>query len=934
MKITNQHKDRGKNLTRDQGVDEQTETLWNLIPGIVFQGEMYKNGMINFDFQVNQTIDQWGIVAHAIEENGNKIWEYIHPDDLPQLQRKIKLSGKKLQMLQARFRLKNPAGEYTWMQITSSPKKSANGLIKWSGIVTDVKELVLEEEHNKMLSLIADNTDNVVIITNKERKTEWVNKAFVKLTGFTEEEAYGKSPGELLQGDNPDQKLIEEMRSCFDQGLPFKGEILNYTKTGKPYWIYMDIQPVFEKNGSLSRFIAIETDITERKEKEEKIHISEERFRMMAELSQDGLVIVNKDDIIEYLSPAHEELFGYKNKDLLGSKSMDLLQYIHPDDKEQWESIVIKALQEKKQKFSVRFRVKTKEGEYRWREDLINLTYDESGEKDMGYTLCRDIHEKVIYEQNLLKERDKISDILNFSPAAIVVFDSDEQIVLANRAAEKLFIKKPGVLQGKRCGDLIGCYHMVKESKSCGFTSSCNHCNLYKGISDILKGKEAILNQEEEILVETPDGRKNLYVSFSVQALDLHHKRHVIMAITDLTKQKEAQNLENKLTVAQQTAAIKQNFLSNMSHEMRTPLNGIIGITEILKQTHLSETQHDYIKILESSSDTLLNLINSVLNLSKIESGKMQIDQDEITSQNLQFKHSSLYSAIANTKGLGFDFTLAQDFPEKFISDENKINQILNNLLGNAFKFTQAGYVKVYAMLVKESDENYILRFEVKDSGPGVPSDKLYDIFDQFTQIKNNKATSLTEGTGLGLAITKNLVSLLGGEIHVESKINKGSTFWFTIKAGKPNKQLTPEEVSPELINCDKQKLNLKVLLVEDLKVNRLVATLMLEGMGCKVDIAENGHEAIRKITNNRYDVVLMDIQMPVMDGMTAVKELRGMRLQLPIIIGLSAEAMEGDAEKYIAQGMDDYLTKPLKANQLAHKLCFWKESNNLMGES
>jgi PAS domain S-box-containing protein len=676
------------------------------------------------------------------------------------------------------------------------------------------------------------------------------------------------------------------------------------------------------ENTDNSRFIAIETDVTQRKIREEKLKISEERFRMLVENIMEGLIITGPGNIVEYASPAHEEIYGFSSSEIVGKDSSSILKMIHPDDQQLWSETINQAIAEKNERIKVTFRVKTAGGEYRWREDVSKLIYDDSGELIKSYTICHDIHNAIVAKEDLKAEKDKIVAILDASPAAIIVINMDEKIEMCNRSSEKLFGHNQQRMLDHRCGEFIGCIHHGTDGKICGSTKFCSKCALYGGIKKVLAGTDSYSESEEKITLLTETGPRDFWLSFSIESIILDGKRNAIVALTDITRQKESQEMENKLLIAENTARIKQNFLANMSHEMRTPLNGIIGISDILKKTSLDDAQRNYLRILEDSSKTLLELINSVLDLSKIESGKVDIAYNTIETAVFHSKISSLFNALAVNQNLEFQYDVPDDFPKWFVTDESKLNQITTNLLGNAIKFTKEGFVKFEARVITEDESHWVLRFDVSDTGRGIPTDKLEEIFDQFTQVDDSKTRHL-EGTGLGLTISRNLVNLLGGDIHVESEVGKGSKFWFTIRAEKPDETETGESESGEIM--DYVELNLKVLIVEDLKVNRLVVNLMLQSMGCETEIAVNGLEALHKITANQYDIVLMDIQMPVMDGLTAVQELRKLKIKLPVIIGLSAEAMEGDAEKYITAGMDDYMTKPVKSNLLAKKLIKWK---------
>jgi len=906
------------------GKSDSFYKISSLLPGLIFQFQMFPDGRFSFPYISNHKQEKLGGLFALVKDDAQVIFDHIHEDDLPGLLKVIEDSFHSHCKVDYRFRIKGVEGNWIWLQVSTFPELQPDNSIVWYGVATDVSQLIKDVDQNKILSLIAENTDNVVIITDKDRKFEWVNASFTKLTGFSIDEVYGKSPGEVLQGPDPDQQLVSEMRDRFNRGLPYQGEILNYTKTGEPYWIYMDIQPIFEEDGTLFRFIAIQTNITDRKNREEKLRVNEERFRMLAENISEGLIVVDSTGTIEYASPAHQHLYGYPSEELIGSKSIGILNKIHPDDREYWKESLQKAIENKEPVAKVTFRVKAVDGLYRWREDTTKLLYNKQGDLLKSYTLCYDIHKEVLINEELVAERNKIKAILEASPAAIIVINMNEDIIIANHAAEKLFCRKLSDMIHRKCGEFIGCENHGDEDRICGQTKFCNNCRLYAGIRKVLEGGNSMYDQEDRVTIISEGQPRKVWLNFSIESLSIEGKRNAILALTDITRQKEAQNLESKLVIAQKTAAIKQNFLSSMSHEMRTPLNGIIGITDILKKTDLNEDQRQYLKILEDSSDTLLNMINSVLDLSKIESGKISVNEVLIDIKKFCQKITSLFGNIAKTQNISFSCLVDENFPEHFISDENKLNQILNNLLGNAIKFTEKGNITISAKLLRAKEDDFILRFDVVDTGKGIPRERLDDIFDEFTQIDDSK-TRKVQGTGLGLAITRNLVNLLGGDIYVESEPGKGSNFWFTIRAMKPS---AFSNSRPNLADNDPfsaKDLNLNVLIVEDMKINRLVVTLMLQGLGCKIDTAENGLEALHKVNRNNYDVVLMDIQMPVMDGVTAVKELRNLNMNLPVIIGLSAQAMEGDAEKYISEGMDDYLTKPIKSTILAQKLSYWK---------
>ncbi len=387
--------------------------------------------------------------------------------------------------------------------------------------------------------------------------------------------------------------------------------------------------------------------------------------------------------------------------------------------------------------------------------------------------------------------------------------------------------------------------------------------------------------------------------------------------------QQANEEIKQNIAIVEKTAQIKQQFLANMSHEIRTPMNVIMGMLNMIDKTKLDETYADYIQTIQAASENLLIIINDILDLNKIEAGKMILKPNAFNIINTSEKIKKLFDVIAISKGINFNINLSKDINQFIIADENRIIQIVSNLISNAFKFTPKGSIFVNFSIAKKWNEEIKYLVEVIDTGIGIKEEDQKKLFAKFSQL-DNTLTRDYEGTGLGLAISKELAELMGCEIGVKSEYNKGSTFWFTFIAKVSGEK---EDISDKTIfqNFKDIRFNLSVLLVEDKYVNQKVETLLLESIGCKVEIANNGKEAVDIISaGNIYDIVFMDIQMPVMDGVEAVEILRKNVKNLPPIIGLSANALEGDAEKYISLGMDDYIAKPFTTELIKEKLYKW----------
>lgn len=498
-----------------------------------------------------------------------------------------------------------------------------------------------------------------------------------------------------------------------------------------------------------------------------------------------------------------------------------------------------------------------------------------------------------------------------------IIEDSGDIIFIINQAGFFTYVNRTGVnVTGKSREELLG-MHFSELMRSDYKKKSISF------YAEVLKNKKETSYFEFPLNNETGQelwlGQKVNLVFDEDGKIKLIHA--VARDITQLVK------YQNALIEAKESAEIaaqaKSHFLANMSHEIRTPMNGISGLTNLLLKTGLTGEQRHYLESIESCTKTLMVIINDILDLSKLESGTFQIYKGDFDPVDSIASIMEPFRAKAIEKGIELKIDIEPDVPDTLQGDVGRLNQILFNLIGNAVKFTHDGHVKLSVRTFSCEKPNVGLEFEVRDTGIGIEPNNIESIFDQFVQA-NGKTTREHGGTGLGLAIAKKLVELQQGEIKVISELGEGSTF--TVRIEYETSEEAQEVIVPQQASGAEADIlhNAKVLVVEDNVVNQLVAAKVLKEVHAQVDVANNGEEAVHKLMNRSYDIVLMDIQMPVMDGYQTMKYIRS---EMPDdvsgipIIALTAHVIDGEVNKCESSGADDYISKPFNAEELYSKM-------------
>ncbi len=506
-------------------------------------------------------------------------------------------------------------------------------------------------------------------------------------------------------------------------------------------------------------------------------------------------------------------------------------------------------------------------------------------------------------------DREKQRAILRSALDGIISMDENGLIIEFNSAAEAAFGYSREDVVGKPMIDMI--------------IPSRLHEAHRKGMSHYLNtGEGVIMDQRVQVTAMRASGEE-FPVELAVTAVDIDNSKLFIAYMRDITERLEDENtLKLAKEAAEAAAEAKTRFLASMSHEIRTPLNSLLGFLGLLsEQENLTEEQFTWIRTAQRSGASLLHLINETLDFSKIEAGKMELEQHDFDLRDLVNGTIDTLAAQARAKGLGLDAEIDMAVPAFIREDSGRLRQVIINLLSNAIKFTDTGNIRL-SVRVCEHDTLPYLHFDVTDTGRGIPVTARDMVFSEFTRLL--QADKLISGTGLGLPISKRLVELMGGRIDFESKENRGSRFWFELPLHVGEQQVPATQ--PEKYNPPVTRLKGRILLADDSEANQMVANAMLRESGCSVDTVNNGLEAVEAVRTLPYDLVLMDISMPKMDGLeatSAIRKLPGSKGAIPIV-AMTAHAIEGDRDNFIHAGMNDYISKPVTKHRLYELLGNW----------
>ncbi|MBL4650072.1 MAG: PAS domain S-box protein [Aureispira sp.] len=808
------------------------------------------------------------------------------------------------------YRLLLPNGKIKYVNERCRAEFDENGQ-PWRsiGTIQDITEQKIGEDNlRKSLKEIQDlkyalDQSAMVLTISKDAKIITANTNFCFTSQYTEKELIG-CDFQMTDSNYHSKWFLKNLWDTVERGDVWKGDLKNKTKDNTYYWVDTAMIPFVDEQGVIFQYVVIQRDITEKKRLEEELeqsneaefaklyqqqqlHIAEIEERSAEldrffDLSIDMICVLTPDGYIKRLNPAFSKALGYTKEELFSKPLLDL---IHPDDLKDTRKHFIR-LVEGDDIRNFENRCRTKNNQYRWMSWRIVL----DKEKRLIYSIARDITE----ERNATKKIEDLTYTLN-QTAIVMIVNRDEKIISVN--------DKFCEISGYDRVDVIGKHHEILDS--------FHHSDTFWG--DLMTTIQSGKIWQGEIKERAKDG--SFYWTYTSSVPFLNEVGEIVQYIviqTDITDRKQLEkDLRQAKEEAIKNAKIKEDFLANMSHEIRTPMSGVLGFSRLLLQTSMDSTQRNYAQSIYGSAENLLVVVNDILDVSKIESGKFQLDEIEFDLRKRIEDSLNILRVDIYKKQLELILDIDPLIPRKILGVPDRLSQILINLVGNAIKFTKYGAIH---LSVKKIDD--VLFFEVLDTGIGIASDKLDAIFETFTQAESY-TTREYGGTGLGLSISKKLVLLMGGEIGVKSTLGKGSSFYFSL----PFKTilssiLEDEEDQEETLALPQLGQKLRILVVEDNLVNQELALIYLDMLHCNADLANNGEEALLRLSQQSYDLILMDIQMPKMDGIAATLEIRKEDTTTPII-AMSAHALSKEKEKCFNIGMNDYIAKPFKIEAL-----------------
>lgn len=878
----------------------------------------------------------------SVKDIGHQL--YVNPQDRDRAVNTLIERGS-LEGFELEVRRKD--GTKFWVSMNTIIVQDEKG-IHYDGTVEDITERKAAEDalraSEEKYRLLFENANESILVVQDSR-IKFVNPKFMKVMGYSEMELKSRSFKEFIHPDDRDLVVNNHLRRLRGESAPQLYAFRVIDRAGSVKWLEISAVLIdWEGRPATLNFL---TEITERKLAEEKILFQASLLNQV----YSAVITTDLSGNITYWNKFAEILYQWTAQEIVGK---NISETIVPENKTDIMHGVMAKIKEVGH-YKDEFPVKRKDGSI-FQAFYTFSTVNNINSETVGLVgVSEDITERIGAEEALQKKDVLLGGVAVATNILLTETDLNHAI---NETLELL-----GAATGVDCVYIseINESEIGKHLESRRFkwtrdsnVLQINDFDIYRSLSraemsrwhetlsagHLIKGWVREFPESERAILQSQNIKSILAIPIMMGGQlwgfigfdDCRSERIWTGAEVSILQATAAsiggalarKRAEEELIKAKESAEsadkAKSEFLASMSHEIRTPMNAVIGLTDLLLVTDLTAEQHDYVETIRRSGDSLLSVINEILDFSKIDSGKMELEFRPFELKSCIETALNLVHGSASEKGLNLTYSIDSGTPHGIIGDPIRLQQILANLLSNAVKFTANGEISLLVYGKKLDDKIHEIGFSVKDTGIGIPEDKMSRLFQPFTQI-DSSTTRKYGGTGLGLAITKKLVEMMGGMIWAESQLGEGSTFSFTILADATFMESAngKAETWQESDNGEKQNHVLRILIAEDNPVNKMVMLKMLNKLGYHADVAANGTEVLRSLEFQPYDLILMDVQMPEMDGFEASRAIRKRwaSSDQPKIIAITAYALKGDREKCLDAGMDDYISKPVKLEEL-----------------